>query len=140
MSHQKVSDKQELVQDPSHFDEAGFYVVTKPTLPEGHRNGIPEVMKEDFTEPSHPLYGEVDEHGRNLPGWLEQITIRWATLTLVASITMMHTFVMPIHNTKNRCKKSLYMLCKSDKILTFFLKDDVTYVTHFIAFSFVKIF
>jgi hypothetical protein len=30
----------------------------------------------DFLDPQHPLYGTVDEHGRPLPGWLEQITVR----------------------------------------------------------------
>jgi OPT family oligopeptide transporter len=31
---------------------------------------------EDFMDPKHPLYGEVDEHGRKIPAWHEQITIR----------------------------------------------------------------
>ena len=31
---------------------------------------------EDFMDPQHPLYGEVDEHGRKIPAWHEQITIR----------------------------------------------------------------
>ena len=31
---------------------------------------------EDFLDPKHPQYGTVDEYGRPLPGWLEQITVR----------------------------------------------------------------
>lgn len=31
---------------------------------------------EDFLDPQHPMYGTVDEHGRPIPGWLEQITVR----------------------------------------------------------------
>lgn len=33
---------------------------------------------EDFLDPRHPQYGSVDEHGRPLPGWLDQITVRCA--------------------------------------------------------------
>ena len=33
-------------------------------------------QEEDFLDPKHPQYGTVDEHGRPLPGWLDQITVR----------------------------------------------------------------
>lgn len=35
---------------------------------------------EDFLDPQHPLYGTMDEHGRPIPSWLAQITIRQSTL------------------------------------------------------------
>ena len=35
---------------------------------------------EDFLDPQHPLYGTMDEHGRRIPGWLEQITVRYQPL------------------------------------------------------------
>lgn len=37
-----------------------------------------QAFTEDFLDPRHPLYGSVDEHGRRLPGWLEQVTVRYA--------------------------------------------------------------
>ena len=36
-------------------------------------------QEEDFLDPKHPQYGTVDEHGRPLPGWLDQITVRRAS-------------------------------------------------------------
>lgn len=67
--------EKQLGSHPSRFEVAQNRIVPKTVddLP----SKVPEIGKEDFTDPNHPLYGEVDEYGRQLPGWLEQITIRW---------------------------------------------------------------
>ena len=64
-----------IAKDPNAYEaaeEAAVGVHSKQT--EEELKGF--VGEEDFTDPSHPLYGQVDEHGRALPGWLEQITFR----------------------------------------------------------------
>ena len=59
---------------PSRFEIAQGPVLGKDA--EELKNKLPELGVEDFTDPNHPLYGEVDEFGRQIPGWLDQITVR----------------------------------------------------------------
>lgn len=57
----------------------GAYEVAEGKLTGIHPSKFPSEelnASEDFLDPKHPLYGTVDEYGRPLPGWLEQITVR----------------------------------------------------------------
>ena len=64
-----------LASHPSRYQVAEEAIVGKNA--EELKAKMPELAQEDFTDPHHPLYGTVDEFGRPLPGWLEQITVRW---------------------------------------------------------------
>ena len=69
-----------IANDPKAFEvaeEAATGVLTKEN--EEEYEGEAFSGGEDFTDPTHPLYGTVDEHGRALPGWLDQITFRQDT-------------------------------------------------------------
>ena len=68
-----------IANDPKAFEvaeEAATGVLTKEIEEEYEDDAFSG--GEDFTDPTHPLYGKVDEHGRALPGWLDQITFRQA--------------------------------------------------------------
>lgn len=66
---------------PSRFEVAERASVPGKGFEDGKVSEYPELnTTEDFTDPQHPLYGTVDEYGRRLPGWLEQITVRYAPI------------------------------------------------------------
>ena len=54
---------------------------------------------EDFLDPQHPLYGTLDEHGRPIPKWLEQITIRCPFLNFTSISSMLPQTLTP-HETQ----------------------------------------
>ena len=60
-----------LQEDPKAFEKAEEKVVglTDHKIASFEDQG-------DFLDPKHPQYGTVDEHGRPLPGWIDQITVR----------------------------------------------------------------
>lgn len=71
-----------IVNNPASFEIAEAQAAHKE---DGDGGAIPlpppELGKEDFTDPNHPLYGTRDEFGRELPGWFEAITVRSLVLS-----------------------------------------------------------
>ena len=70
--------ERQLGSHPSKFQVAEAAVVGKNA--DELKQKMPELGQEDFTDPNHPQYGTVDEFGRPLPSWTEQITVRYGTI------------------------------------------------------------
>lgn len=66
------------VEDTMNHQGDLTYDVSKEEAANASVKAIDDVPEEDFLDPKHPLYGTVDEYGRALPGWLDQITVRYA--------------------------------------------------------------
>ena len=82
-------------------------------------------FSEDFLDPQHPLYGTVDEHGRPIPGWMEQITVRFASFKtcktqakVVTCCRLVDCCERRIHYTFPSKKLKIFCLCCRSVILS----------------------
>lgn len=71
----KKSDTESAIAKTHHALELAQKDIACP-LPKIPDLGDFAQVSEDFLDPNHPLYGTMDENGRRIPGWIEQITIR----------------------------------------------------------------